>query len=60
MSLVAAVENLADFEQAIQNLQAGLRLRVIDQASNEYAIAALDFDAAGMNLLLHIDTTKPL
>lgn len=60
MALVSKVDTLSDLERAIENLQAGLVVRVVDQLGAQYAIGSVTFDAAGMTLALAIDTTKPL
>jgi hypothetical protein len=60
VSLSPSVEHLDDLQEAIQNLQAGLYLRVVDQLGNQFAIGAITLDTAGMTIALTIDTTRPL
>lgn len=60
MALVSKVDTLSDLERAVENLQAGLAMRVVDQLGAQYAIGAVTFDATGMKIALSIDTTKPL
>lgn len=60
MALVSKVDTLSDLGRAIENLQAGLVVRVVDQLGAQYAIGAVTFDAAGSKIALPIDLTKPL